>query len=89
MSAYKLATDVVFRPVNSEAILLNISTGEYYGLSTVATLMLTHLLDHGDLESTVARVCGEYDVAPARARADLDRLIEELAGEGLLDLSVE
>ncbi|MCZ7568521.1 MAG: PqqD family peptide modification chaperone [Ardenticatenaceae bacterium] len=85
MSPYQLVTNVVFRPVNSEAILLNVTTGDYYGLDVVATHMLGHLLEHGDPERAVVSICTEYDVEPSRARADLDCLVEQLVAEGLLE----
>lgn len=84
MPRYQLVTDVVFRLVNREAILLNVATGEYYGLDAVATRMLSCLLEEGDPDSVVAGICTEYDVSPSRARADLDRLVAQLCAEGLL-----
>src|SRR5262245_649086 len=69
--AIKSAQDVVFRDLSGEAVLLNLTTGMYFGLNESGTRMWKLLLETGDPEKTLARLKDEYDVDDSRLRSDL------------------
>jgi len=83
--AIKPAQDVVFRDLSGEAVLLNLTTGTYFGLNESGTRMWQLLLETGDLEKTLDRIKDEYDVDDSRLRLDLDVLIRQLVEKGLLE----
>jgi hypothetical protein len=80
----KPSQDVVFRDLSGEAVLLNFTTGMYFGLNEPGTRMWKLLLETGDREKTLARLKDEYDVDESRLRGDLDALIVQLMEKGLL-----
>jgi Coenzyme PQQ synthesis protein D (PqqD) len=73
--------------VLAETVLLHADRGAYYRLNPVGT-RVWELLAAGPLsiDDVVERVVGEYEVEPARARADVMRLVGRLADRGLVDV---
>ena len=80
----QVSGDVVTRNLAGEAVLLDLASGTYFGLDEVGTRIWQLLGEHGSAEPVVAALLDEYDVDEARIRADLDRLIGELHGKGLV-----
>ena len=80
----KSSPDVVFRDLSGEAVLLNLTTGMYFGLNESGTRMWKLLLETGDRENTLVRMKVEYDADETSLRRDLDALIEQLLEKGLL-----
>lgn len=75
--------DVIFRTVGTEAILLNLEGGLYFGLDDVGTRIWTLLANH-DGEGVSRQLTDEFDVTLDQARADVGSLIDQLVGRGLL-----
>jgi Coenzyme PQQ synthesis protein D (PqqD) len=73
--------------VLDEIVLLEPDRGAYYRLNPVGT-RVWELLAAGPLsiDDVVERVVGEYEIEPARARADVLRLVARLADRGLVDV---
>jgi len=84
----RLADDVVFEVVDGEAVLLHLERGRYHGLNRSGTRFLELLVEHRDLETVRAALAAEYSVDPARIDADVEALVHELVGAGLLVLHV-
>jgi len=85
-SKIAIPEDVMFREVKGEAVILNIANGKYYGLDDVGTRMWMLLSEHLCLEPAYQALLEEYDVQPAVLQADLIRLVDELAAQGLVAL---
>jgi hypothetical protein len=81
--------DVLFRDLNGEAVILNLTDGKYYGLDEVGTRMWELLSESGRLDQTFQTLLQEYDVAPDQLQTDLLRLVDELVSRGLLDVKRE
>jgi hypothetical protein len=81
---FRVNESVVFRELDAEAVLLDLQNGVYFGLDAVGTRVWTLLLEHGTPEQVCARMIEEYDVSPQVLRDDVLRLVEELAGRGLV-----
>jgi hypothetical protein len=75
---------VLHELIDDEVVLLHLSSDAFYGLDEVANRMWELLKEHGTLPPVVAAIVDEYDVSEANARADLERLVDELASVGLL-----
>ncbi len=78
---------VIFRQVESDAVLLDTRRGTYYGLNETGTL-LWRTLDPGpasmaDLESALRQAFGG---APETLRADLEAWVLELQRNDLLEI---
>ena len=72
--------DVIFRELDGEAIILNLATGNYFGLDEIGTRVWALIAGSGSLRRAVEVIAAEYDVDRATLEAD----VLELAG-GLLD----
>jgi hypothetical protein len=81
--AYRLAPSVYLAVRDDTSRLLDLDRGRFLALDTIATRLLTLTLAHGPAHAA-ATVAQEYDVEEARARADLDRLLQHLQGMGAL-----
>ena len=84
MQSYSVPEDVVFRDLAGEAVILNLSTGVYFGLDEVGTRIWQLLAQHGDKEKLIQEVLSEYEVEETNLRRDIDLLLKELLGKGLL-----
>jgi hypothetical protein len=78
--------DVLFHEVGGEAVILNLESGKYFGLDEVGTRMWVLLSEHGAIEPVVSALLEEYEVEEEQLRADLSKLIDDLASHGLLQL---
>ncbi|MDX1502813.1 MAG: PqqD family peptide modification chaperone [Thermoanaerobaculia bacterium] len=85
-AAVEIPEDVHFRDLDGEAILLNATSGRYYGLDEVGTRIWLLLAEHGRLQTVLDALLARYDVAAADLERDLLELVRELAGERLLEI---
>jgi len=77
---------VVFRELENETVLLNLTTGFYYGLDDVGTRMWKALEKHGTLEEAAFDLLDEFEVDGAQLQQDLQSLAQELCDQGLLEV---
>jgi hypothetical protein len=77
---------VVFRELESETVLLNLTTGLYYGLDDVGTRMWKALEKHGTLEEATFELLDEFEVDGTQLQQDLQSLARELCDQGLLEV---
>lgn len=76
---------VRFQDLGGESVLLELESGRYYGLDEVGTRMWSLLAEHGSLGDTERILLDEFDVEARRLRADLDRFVEQLESEQLIE----
>lgn len=76
--------DVVFTIVDDEAILLEQTTGNYYGLNRVGTRMWSLLAEYGQLDKVCEQLLDEFEVEEAQLRKDLEAIAAQLVEKGLL-----
>src|SRR5688572_12241182 len=81
-----IAPDVVFSEVDGETVLLSGSGGRYYGLDAVGTRIWALLRTESRLSLVHAHLTREFDAAPDRLWADLERLVRELEQKGLVQI---
>ncbi len=76
---------VLSESLNEETVLLDMSSGQYFGLSPVAS-RLWQLLGQGvSLEQAQATLLDEFEVAPEVLRADVEELMAQLASKKLIE----
>ena len=82
--SYAICQDAVSAELDGAQVLLNVSSGEYFGLNEVGALIWRHL----DPSRTVGELCavvrGEYDVDEATCLADTEALLDSLLAHGLI-----
>jgi hypothetical protein len=72
-----------------ESVLLNLSTGTYFGLDAVGTRLWHLIAEHGSTTLVLKILLTEYEVDATRLQKDLDALIEQLLAKGLLTTDAE
>lgn len=80
---------VLSTELHDEGVLLNLETGEYFGLDGVGMEMWKVLRANGDVDAARAALLEQYDVAEDVLAKDLDELIAKLAERKLLVVADE
>jgi hypothetical protein len=81
-----VAPDVLLNVIDGESVLLNLKSERYFGLDEVGTRMWQVLAESRTIEEARTRLLDEYDVERGQLQRDLDELIEQLVGQGLVEL---
>jgi hypothetical protein len=80
------AHNVAVADVDGEAIVLNVTSGVYFGLNPMAT-RIWHLVSAGTTEDQVVQsLLAEFDVDEARLRTDVATTLQHLRANGLIDV---
>ena len=82
---YRIPDTTLLQDVADEMVLLNPESGEYYTLDAVGARMITLLRDLDDEATVVEALVTEYEVDEARVTKDLRALLEQMAGQGLVE----
>lgn len=85
----RIADDVVCRDLAGESVLLNLSTGTYFGLDAVGTRLWHLIAEHGSTALALEALLTEYDVDRPRLQEDVEALIDQLLVKGLLTTDAE
>ena len=85
----RISDDVVFRDLAGEAVILNFTTGTYFGLNEVGTRMWHLVAEHGSTEKVIDTLLAEYEVEEEQLRRDLDDLVQQLIDKGLVTIDAE
>ena len=76
--------DVQSTTMEGETVLLDLSTGRYYTLNRLGSVIWEHCTSHTTMNDIHAILCDRFDVVPERALDDLVTLVNHLVQEGLL-----
>jgi Coenzyme PQQ synthesis protein D (PqqD) len=76
--------DVQGTNMDGETVLLDLSTGRYYTLNRLGSVIWELCTGHHTISDIHAVLSDRFDVAPERALDDLVTLVNELIQEGLL-----
>lgn len=74
---------------NGEAVLLHTASEIYFGLDQIGLRIWELLAERTDVEDLIVQMETEYDVDPIVVRSDVERLVGELLGAGLVKRSPE
>ncbi len=70
--------------MEGETVLLDLSTGRYYTLNRLGSVIWEHCSGHSTISDIHAVLCDRFEVASERALDDLVALVNQLIQEGLL-----
>jgi coenzyme PQQ synthesis protein D (PqqD) len=76
--------DVQGTSMEGETVLLDLSTGRYYTLNRLGSVIWEYCTGHNTISDIQAVLYDRFEVSPDRARDDLVALINQLVKEGLL-----
>jgi hypothetical protein len=80
----RVSPDTLSRDLNGEGILLQLETGQYFGLNTIGQRMWQLMIEHGDLSVVESMLLAEFAVEPALLAADLERFTNQLVEKKLV-----
>lgn len=82
-----VSSRVVGTELDGEFVMLDPDSGNYYGLNEVGSVVWRLLATPRRLDEIVAHVCATFEVAPERCRADVERLLADLAARQLVSVA--
>lgn len=86
-SVVAISEQTVSRELEGEAVILNLQTGTYFGLSEVGTRIWALIQEHGLLRRVFEVMQEEYEVAAPALQTDILQLVDELHSKGLVTLA--
>jgi hypothetical protein len=82
-SAFVIPSDVLFRDVAGEMVLLHLETEQYFALDHVGAEMVSRITDQ-PWDDALAALREVFDVDLDVLRSDVQDLVDELMGAGLI-----
>ena len=79
---------VMSTEVDSQAVLMHVETGTYYGLNDVGALIWQRMAKPVRVLDLRDAVLGEFDVTPEACACDVLALLKELESAGLVEIIV-
>jgi Coenzyme PQQ synthesis protein D (PqqD) len=83
-SAVAVPDSVLYQELEEEAVLLNMSNQQYFGLNDVGAQMWRSLAEAGNIADAEALLLKVYEIEPPTLRSDLETLVRDLLKAGLL-----
>jgi hypothetical protein len=83
-SSVRPSDHAVFREVDDDAVVLDATTGHYFGLDPVGKRVWQLIDQLGDLRAVHDALVREFEVSSDEARRDLLALVAELSDKGLV-----
>ena len=83
-SSFLIPPQVMSRLVGDETVLLDLSTGIYFGLDGVGKRIWEIVADGKSAGQIIEIIADEYEVDDSRARTDVVEFLGELIERGLL-----
>src|SRR5215216_1359767 len=80
-------SEVAAQVIDGEAIIMNLSTGIYCSMDRVGAVVWGWIERGHTLAEMVDGLSALYEVPPEQARADLDRLIDQLVQDDLVRIA--
>lgn len=81
----RLATDIDWREIDGEVVILDRREGRYLAVNRSGAILWPALVDGTGEEGLVERLVGRYGIDRERARTDVRAFLDWLTGHGLLD----
>lgn len=83
-ASLRIPPEVMARKVGDETVILDLASGNYFGLDPVGARMWELLTDGRTPTEIRDLLLTEYDVGMEQLESDMHRLFGELAAQGLL-----
>ena len=83
-----ISADQICCELNGQAVILSLTTGQYYGLDEVGSRVWALIQEPKTMSELQAVLLTEFDVEPSVCHQDLNNLINELRSVGLIQIGV-
>jgi hypothetical protein len=84
--AVRIPSDVMFRELQGEAVILNLASSTYFGLDQVGTRIWQLCATHASLRVVWEAMQHEFDAPSEMLQVDLLAFVDELVAQGLLEV---
>ncbi|HAU68838.1 MAG: PqqD family peptide modification chaperone [Arenicella sp.] len=84
MPQYSLKDQLSVTSIGEESVLLDVSSGQYFGLNELGTKIIEGLMQSLSLDDILLGIVQEFDVDMDQARVDAENLLSELETAGLV-----
>ncbi len=81
---YQIPSQVLYREVDGQMVLLNLETEQYFGLNGVGARIVTRLTEE-PLDEAMEGLRSDFDVDPEILHRDIENLVANLVQAGLLE----
>jgi hypothetical protein len=85
--AVRLPDHVVYRSFEAETVLLNLRTGEYYGLNPSGARMFELLCETGSTDAATREAAHEFGQPVTVIAQDMTQLCADLAARNLIEVN--
>lgn len=82
----KLSSDVIAQELDDEAVLLDLKTGEYFGINSTGSQIWRDLSEGSSLVDIAVSLSQRFKLEEEMAAADVTSFISRLAEIGLVEL---
>ena len=78
---------VLFHDVGDEIVLLNVETGDYYGLNKMGSRIWTMVHEGRSVDGIHATLFDEYEVSPGRLEQDIQVFLALLQSKSIIEIN--
>jgi hypothetical protein len=80
----QIPSEVVFRELGGESVLLDLRAGTYFGLNESGTRIWQLIEQHGTVDAVCDEMAQEFEVDRSALVRDVNALVDRLIARGLL-----
>ena len=84
MPELRLSPDVLYRDLEGQAVMLDLSSGLYFGLNEVGTRIWTLMAEGRDISAIVQALAREFDADESTIERDVRDLVDVLSSRNLI-----
>lgn len=86
MKVYRASTKHLYSEIDSEAVILDINSGTYFGLNEVSNQIWQWLQNPTAEQKLLELLLAEYDVTESEANTDLQKFLQEMLNNNLIEI---
>ena len=89
MPELRLSPDVLYRDLEGQAVMLDLSSGLYFGLNEVGTRIWTLMAEGRDFSAIVQALAREFDADESTIERDVRDLVDVLRSRNLMSSTTD
>lgn len=86
LTVYQASSAHLYSEIGSESVILDLQSGTYYGLNETGNQIWQWLQKPKTFSELSKLILDEYDVPIEEAIGDLQNLLQEMVGAGLIEI---
>ncbi|AFZ34364.1 hypothetical protein Sta7437_0773 [Stanieria cyanosphaera PCC 7437] len=85
--SYQVSSEQLHSEVGSEAVILDLKSGVYFGLNETGNQIWQWLQEPKTESEIIDLVLAEYDVTPEQGAIDVKNLLQEMLEAGIIEIA--